>query len=308
MLEKRYFNGCGPPLIPLIHLKILMKAIQSSCIALCFLLIPLQTLAWGKVGHEIVGDLAQRQLNPKALVEVQRLLAGEPVATLAGVSNWADTLRASDPELFKKTSRWHYVNFPREGICEFVPPRDCPDGNCVIAAINKNFTILSDKNRSDKERTEALKFLIHFIGDVHQPFHAGYGDDRGGNTFQINYQGKAWKPYKNSDPYAAKNPANWNLHSVWDSLIVESNGHDSHVYSAVLRKQSALPFDETKRSDRPAVEWALQSCRIIRQDGVYPKSNIMKDDYLNKYRPAVERRLREGGAHLAAMINFALGR
>ncbi len=283
-----------------------MKAIQTALITLCFLLTPLQTLAWGKLGHEIVGDLAQRQLNAKAQAEVTRLLATEAQPTLAGVANWADTLRASEPELFKTTSRLHYINFPRDVPCEFVPVRDCPDGNCVVGAINKNFTILSDKNRSDAERTVALKFLVHFIGDIHQPFHAGYGDDRGGNSFQISYQGKDWQPLVNPKPgdYV---PTGWNIHSVWDSMILESKTRDSKKYADFLSKQSPLPFDETKRSDRPAVDWAMQSCHILK-DNPYPPKNIIKDDYLNKYRPLEERRLREAGARLAAMINYALGR
>lgn len=306
MQENRYFNVCSPPITPLRHSKTLMKAIQSSLIALCFLLASSQTWAWGKVGHEIVADLAQRQLNAKAQAEVTRLLAAESDPTLPGVAMWADNLRSSDADLFKKTSRWHYINFPREAVCEFVPVRDCPDGNCVVAAINRNFTILSDKNRSDKERTEALKFLVHFIGDVHQPFHAGYGDDRGGNSFQISYQGKAWKPLANPKPTDYV-PAGWNIHSVWDSMILESKTRDSKKYAGILWKQLPLAYDETKRSDRPAVEWAMQSCRILR-DNPYPPTNIIKDDYLDKYRPLQERRLREAGARLAAMINYALGR
>lgn len=283
-----------------------MKAIQSSCIALCFLLMPLQAIAWGKIGHEIVGDLAQRQLNPKAQAEVQRLLAAEPVPTLAGVSNWADTLRDSDPDRFKQTSRMHYINFPRGAACEFAPARDCPDGLCVIGGINKNFTILSDKNRSDQERTDALKFLVHFIGDIHQPMHAAYSDDRGGNSFQINYQGALWK--KKPVKPGAYQPNGWNLHSVWDSLIVESKNLDSPTYQNYLFKQSPLAFDDTKRSDRPAVEWGLQSCRLIREERLYPDKNILRDDYVLRHRPLAERRLREAGARLAAMINYTLGR
>jgi nuclease S1 len=284
-----------------------MKAIQSSFIAFCLLLTPLQALAWGKLGHEITGNLAQRQLNAKAQAEVSRLLASEPVPTLAGVSYWADNLRESDPELGKKTGRWHYVNFPREGECEFVPARDCADGNCVIGAINKNFTILSDKTRSDKERAEALKFLVHFVGDVHQPMHAGYADDRGGNNFQINYKGKLWKAIPNPDPNAYQ-PRGWNLHSVWDSMIIESKTRDAKKYADALWKQSPLPFDATNRSDRPAVDWALESCKIIRSEKIYPAKNTIGDEYLNQHRPLTERRLRETGARLASMINFALGR
>jgi hypothetical protein len=284
-----------------------MKALQSSCIALCFLLIPLQTLAWGKEGHEIIGNLAQRQINAKAQTEVSRLLSGETIPTLAGVSSWADSLRESDPELAKKTGRWHYVNFSPESNCQYVPVRDCPDGNCVVGAINKNFTILSDKNRSDKERAEALKFLVHFVGDVHQPFHGSPVDDKGGNEFQINYQGKAWQKLSKPKPgdYV---PKGWNIHSVWDSMIIESRTRDATAYADLLWKQPALAFDETKRSDRPAVEWALQSCRIIKQENPYPKTHTIKDDYLDKYRPLQERRMREAAARLAAMINFAVGR
>jgi len=284
-----------------------MKATRSALIALCFLLVPLQTLAWGKEGHAIIGNLAQRQINAKAQLEVARLLAGEPVPTLAGVASWADELRESDPELAKKTGRWHYVNFKSGDTCDYGPARDCADGNCVIAAINKNFTILGDKKRTDRERNEALKFLVHFVGDVHQPFHASYHDDKGGNEFQINYQGKAWHRLSKPKPgdYV---PSGWNIHSVWDSMIIESKTRDAGAYADLLWKRPALPFDPTKRSDRPAVDWAVESCRIMKLDNPYPKSNVIKDDYLEKYRPLQERRLREAGARLAAMINFALGR
>jgi len=264
-------------------------------------------LAWGKEGHEIIGNLAQRQINAKAQLEVARLLAGERVPTLAGVASWADELRESDPELGKRTGRWHYVNFKSGDTCDYGPARDCADGNCVIAAINKNFTILSDSKRSVRERNEALKFLVHFVGDVHQPFHASYHDDKGGNEFQINYQGKAWQSLRKPKPgdYV---PSGWNIHSVWDSMIIESKTRDAGAYADVLWKRPALPFDATKRSDRPAVDWAVESCRIMKQENPYPKTHVIKDDYLEKYRPLQEQRLREAAARLAAMINFALGR
>ena len=307
MLKNRYFSGCSLPITPLRPQKILMKATRSALIALCFLLAPLQTLAWGKEGHEIIGNLAQRQINAKAQLEVARLLAGERVPTLAGVASWADELRESDPELGKRTGRWHYVNFKSGDTCDYGPARDCADGNCVIAAINKNFTILSDSKRSVRERNEALKFLVHFVGDVHQPFHASYHDDKGGNEFQINYQGKAWQRLSKPKPgdYV---PSGWNIHSVWDSMIIESKTRDAGAYADVLWKRPALPFDATKRSDRPAVDWAVESCRIMKQENPYPKTHVIKDDYLEKYRPLQEQRLREAAARLAAMINFALGR
>lgn len=269
-----------------------------------FLIAP-QTLAWGPVGHRIVGDLAERQLTPAAEAEVKRLLADESEPSLAGVANWADQLRQLDPDRFKQTSRFHYLNFPHDD-CNYVPPRDCPDGQCAVAAINRNFLVLSDRSRSDRDRSDALKFLVHFVGDLHQPMHTGYVDDRGGNTFQINYQGKAWKPKPKSDGYDGYQPSGWNLHSVWDSLIVESRGLDARHYAAVLAKQPTLPPDPTRMSDRPAVEWALESCKIAHGSDIYPATHTMGDDYLLAHRPIVETRLRRAGARLAMMINYAL--
>lgn len=265
-----------------------MPPIRTYLLLVSLICLPPAAQAWGPQGHRIVGELATLELTPAASVQVRHLLVGEPEPTLAGVANWADQLRESDPEMGKKTGRWHYINFPRDD-CSYVPPRDCPDGNCIIAAINRNFLALSDTRRPDAERREALKFLVHLVGDVHQPLHAGYGDDRGGNDFQISYQG-----------------AGWNLHSVWDSLIVKSSGLDAVAYANKLSHEPALPIDPTLRSDRPAVDWALESCRIIKADHLYPDKHFIGDDYLQAHRAEVERRLRQAGNRLASVINFAL--
>src|SRR3954468_14166291 len=89
----------------------------------------LPVLAWSALGHRMVGELAQRHLDSAAKAEVARLLAGEPEPTLGGVATWADDLRNTDPERFKATSRWHYIN-AQGGGCGFDLARDCPDGNC----------------------------------------------------------------------------------------------------------------------------------------------------------------------------------
>lgn len=244
--------------------------------------------AWGAQGHRIVGHLATAELSPAARAGVARLLAGEADPTLAGVSTWADELRDTDPALEKTTARWHYINFPRNQ-CQYAPPRDCPDGKCVVAAINRNFLILSDRKRSDAERRQALKFLVHFVGDVHQPLHAGDRPDRGGNDYQVNYRGEGW-----------------NLHSVWDKLIVRSRGLDPLAYAAVLQRQPPLPRDPTRTSQTPALDWTLESCRLVQQGALYPPKHVIDDAYLARHRPLVEQRLRQAGSRLAAMLNYAL--
>jgi hypothetical protein len=126
-------------------------------------------LAWGKVGHQVVSILAVAQLSNNARAEVDRLLALEPGATLESISTWADEHR--NPA----TANWHYLNFPR-GNCSFEVERDCPDGGCVVAAIDRQLKVLKSTS-SDESKLKALKYVVHFVADVHQPLHAGFGDD-----------------------------------------------------------------------------------------------------------------------------------
>ncbi len=265
-----------------------MPLFRPAFCLLLFALLPSPGLAWGKLGHRIVGELAQQQLRPDARVEVARLLASEPEPTLAGISYWADEVRDTQPDVARRTKRWHYVNFPR-GNCHYVPPRDCPDGQCVVAAINRNFLALSDRRRNDRERAEALKFLVHFVADVHQPLHAGFGDDRGGNDYQLNIEGRPG-----------------NLHAVWDSTILDLRHFNASRYAQTLSRMPPLAYDRTARSDRPAVEWAEESCRIVAAPGFYPGKGRLDPAYLRSNQATADRRLREAAARLASMINFAL--
>ncbi|MBP8097819.1 MAG: S1/P1 nuclease [Arenimonas sp.] len=244
-------------------------------------------MAWGPQGHQTVAELAELQLRPPARAEVARLLADEPMPTLAAVSSWADEVRA-DKSQAVRTSGWHFINF-KGGDCGYAPARDCPDGNCVIAAINRNFLALADRNRPDSERRDALKFLVHFVADVHQPLHASPKDDEGGNEFQVSYQGKGS-----------------NLHKVWDSLILRHDARSPADYADALNRRPPLPADPTRQSDRPAVDWAVESCHLVESGGIYPPGHVISDDYLNAHRAQAELRLRQAGSRLADMLNFAL--
>ncbi len=252
------------------------------------LLAPGTAHAWSADGHRIIGHLAEADLSPAARREVAALLAGEKDPTLAGVSTWADRLRDDDPERGKATAPWHYVNF-RGGDCAYDHARDCPGNDCVVGAINRHFLALSDTRRSLAERREALKFLVHFVGDVHQPMHASPRDDLGGNRYQVNYRGKGS-----------------NLHRIWDGTVLEGRGLAPAAYATALRAQSPLPADPAARSQSPAVAWALESCRVVQTPGVYPPRRVLDDAYMDAHRPIAERRLREAGRRLAAMLNHAL--
>jgi len=267
--------------------------------ALLLLALAGQALGWSKQGHQLVGELAERDLSPTALAEVRHLLADEPDPTLAGVSVWADEIRAesrsSGNPLGKLSSPWHYVNFPGEG-CDYVAARDCPDGNCVIGAINAQAAILADRSRSDEDRRNALKFVVHFVGDAHQPMHAGFAHDRGGNNFQVNYRGKGMPKGQGT-----------NLHGLWDYWLLQSAGLDNDAYVERLL-QSPVPVDPTLDAANPALEWTLESCRLIASEEAYPdaRRRNLGDNYLEKHRPTAERRVRQAGDRLARLINDAL--
>lgn len=250
------------------------------------LCIALPALAWKRDGHRIVAELAQARLRPQAQAEVARLLAGEPEPSLAGVADWADLQRKSDPQDMRAT--WHFVNF-RDGDCDYVPARDCPQGNCVIAAINRQFLVLSDASRPDAERRDALKYLVHLVADVHQPLHSTPKLDKGGGDYQVSIDGRGS-----------------NLHSVWDTDMVVSRGLSPEAYATELAARVPLPADPTGSSDRPAVEWALESCRIVRDGDLYPVGHVLDARYLATHRELAETRLRLAGRRLADMLNFAL--
>ncbi len=279
---------------------------RFSTIALSALLCAAPALAWGPEGHRIVGELAQRELTPQTAAAVADLLHGESEPTLAGVANWADTLRQSDPDRFKKTQKWHYDDFPR-GDCNYLPQRDCPDGDCVIEQIPAQEKILADPAQPRQARADALKFLVHLVGDVHQPLHAGYKDDKGGNDFQVSLRTDI-----PPQDYVKQNYVNGvmgtNLHSVWDYYIIARHGMSAHRYADELAARATpdanAPTNETAVGD--AKDWALESCRIVAAESIYPASHKMDATYLDRMRPLAERRLIQAGHRLAVLLNNAL--
>lgn len=245
--------------------------------------------AWGRQGHAIVAELAQRRLSLAAEAEVERLLAAENTKSLADIASWADELR-DDPsreELSKATAKLHYINF-RSDDCTYVPPRDCPGDQCVVGGLAKYVSVLADRSQPDAARLEALKFVVHFVGDVHQPLHAGYRDDKGGNLFQVQFQGKGT-----------------NLHSVWDSGLLGTHGNDWRAYAGELdaRSPATLP-PPIAPLENPYAQWAEQSCAATRD--IYPDGHKIDDAYVTAELPVAEGQLRVAGERLAEVLNRAL--
>jgi hypothetical protein len=263
--------------------------------------------AWSALGHRMVGELAQRHLDPKARAEVAVLLAGEADPTLGGVAYWADALRGDDPERFKLTSRWHYIN-AQGGGCAFDVARDCPDGNCVVSAIEAQRAILADRSQPLAARRDALKFLVHLVGDAHQPMHAGNRPDSGGNRFQVSLR----TPMQPED-YARKDYVDGvmgtNLHSIWDYYILGSRGLDLKAYSDRLDALPWPPYPPPSQYDVMPLAWSGESCRLIDMRNLYPPddNHAMDHAYLDAFRPLAEQRVRQAAWRLAQLIDQAIG-
>jgi hypothetical protein len=265
-------------------------------------LVPAPALAWTQLGHQLVGDLAASRLAPRARAEIAQLLAGEADPTLGGVASWADALRDSDPPRFKATSDWHFID-SRNGSCAFVLPRDCPDGNCVIAAIEAQRKVLADRNQSLAARRDALKFLVHFVGDLHQPLHASNHADAGGNQFQVSLRTDlAPQTYARSS--YSNGVMGTNLHAIWDYYVLASARLTARQY--VLKLQPRLPKPLAGGGGAP-LAWARESCDLIDALKLYPRKHTMDHAYLTSMRPLAERRIELAALRLAALLNATLG-
>lgn len=276
--------------------------------ALCLFVVATDAGAWSTLGHRLVGAIAERHLTPRTEAQVRWLLQGEPDPTLAGVAYWADALRANDPERFKATSRWHYIN-AQGGGCDFDLVRDCPDGDCVVAQIAKQRAILADAAQPRAARRDALKFLVHLVGDVHQPMHAGDHPDAGGNGYQVSLA-TALEP----EPYARDKYVDGvmgtNLHAVWDYYVLGTTGFGGGDGAVMpyANRLDALPWPPSNETPLFApMAWAKESCRLIEARHLYPDGHKLDDAYLDAMRPLAEQRIRQAAWRLAAILDATLG-
>ncbi|WDS37529.1 MAG: S1/P1 nuclease [Pseudoxanthomonas sp.] len=237
----------------------------------------------------LVAELAESDLTPAARRQIDALLATEPGATLPGIASWADELRKNDADLGKRTAKWHYVNLG-ESDCHYDPPRDCRNGDCEVEALKAQTAILADRTLPAAQRLQALKFVVHLVGDMHQPLHSGYASDKGGNDVQVNIDGRGS-----------------NLHSLWDSGLLRHTGLDD---GALLAKIQALPRPDAgagATSPPDPAPWAEASCRIALSPGLYPASAKIDQAYFETWTPVAEQQLRLAGVRLASVLNAALG-
>lgn len=248
-------------------------------------LAPVPAQAWGPQGHEIVALIAMAELSPPARAQVARLLGG--TAMMVHDSNWADEIR----DQRRNTGRWHYVDIPLAAP-GYDARRDCPDQDCVVAQIENDLQVLSNPRLNDAVRAEALRFLIHFVADVHQPLHAEDHDDRGGNQVRVMI-----------GRYRA------NLHRVWDSEVVDALGSDAGRQANTIERSITQTQRQSWSSGTPA-QWANEAHTVAR-DQIYPplagrREVRLPRDYAYRQAPVTRLLLAKAGVRLAFLLNRAL--
>lgn len=251
-------------------------------------LLPERLLAWGDQGHRIIALVAETRLQPRARAAIADLLGEDG---LADAAVWADGVKAARPD----TASWHYVDIPVEAT-RYDPERDCGEGNCLVAQIERWQAVLSDPRSPPTERSDAVKFLVHFVGDLHQPLHCADNRDRGGNEVLVTFFGEAAEPERNRP---------WNLHAVWDSGLLRRTGLTEVEYARKLSKR--LETRSLTRIQRGTVaDWALETHRAaVEQAYAVPEDRSLGERYYRASLPVMEELLAKAGVRLARVLNEA---
>jgi hypothetical protein len=234
---------------------------------------------WGQTGHRVTGAIAEQYLSPLSQAAMMELL---PNSSLAQASTHADEMRSDPSEFWQKTAGpWHYVSVPEGKTYVEV---GAPDEGDAVTALEQFTNTLKDPSATTDEKRLALQFIVHIIGDLHQPLHAGNGTDRGGNDVKVRF---FWQDS--------------NLHRVWDSQMLEQRGLSYTEWTAQLTR-SITPQDIRNWASTDVLEWIKESTEI--RDTIYPdNANNMSYDYLYNNLPTAQKRIQMAGIRIAMYLN-----
>jgi hypothetical protein len=294
--------------------------LAAPVLAICALLYPVSGLAWGDEGHRIVGRIALPLLTSAARTQVDALLAADDDALTAPdfVSRtvWADRWRDSDRNTTKvrytATQQWHFVDIEiarpdlsdacagQRPLPEGTPASRGPARDCVVDKVEQFAAELADTTLPQAERILALKYLLHFTGDLHQPLHAADNHDQGGNQVQVLY----------GHHHVASR-----LHAYWDTAVVQRIGRDEAEVAGVLTETFAAELTVWQRG-KPA-DWALESFAAAKNvayalptatvpDEHGTPAYVLDDAYEQRAAAAAREQLAKAGSRLAALLNAAL--
>lgn len=246
----------------------------------------LPAFGWGVEGHSLIARIAWAQLTPAVQARVTAILG--PGTSLPSIASWADQVRSQRRE----TGPWHYVDIPIDKP-HLDMARDCPKGDCVIAKIEDFQKVLKDPATPPVQQREALMFLVHFVGDMHQPLHCSDNNDQGGNKVQVKFGDRPG-----------------NLHGLWDSGLLGKMGKEDDLFAAYSKDSQR----HAKKWDKGAVEgWAEDNHKVAQRItyGKLPKKPAGTPEpidaaYEKKADPVIKIQIEKAGARLARVLNEAL--
>ena len=260
------------------------RILKKIFIAVFFIFGIAEASAWGVTGHRVVAEIAENHLTNRAKRKLKKLIGKQKLAYWA---NWPDNVRNS-PE-WKNTSTWHYVNIsPQETKEQFIEQLKNNNKPNIYTAIQNVKGIIVDENTPDADREIYLRFLVHFLGDMMQPMHTGREEDLGGNLIKIQFFKK-----------------DTNLHSLWDSGLIDNTKYSYTEYAKVLDVKSK---EEIKQIQSGSLEdWLYESHQAANQlyASVKPGENYSYD-YQEQYKDLLERQLLHAGLRLAKILNEVL--
>lgn len=271
-------HGCGK----------LSQGLRRALLALAMGFAALPAWGWGGTGHRMICEIAWQQMTPAARGEVQTLMRLERGShRFSEGCTWADRVRGDARYDF--LAPWHYLNLP-PGTTRYTD-RLCPRQGCVVRAIETLRIALGDARRPPQERLQALKLLGHFVGDVHQPLHVGYAEDRGGTRRMVRYAGR-------DEPLS--------LHLVWDDLLLEAWAADWQSTSRELARGIGVR-ERRLWSQGDAADWAMESFGLT-ESQVYDQAadGVIDTGEIAAAQAVVTTRVRQAGWRLAWVLNAAL--
>lgn len=256
---------------------------MKRLISYLLIFVSLVLISWGYKGHKAVASIAEKHLTPNVKKVVDGTLDLKPMSEFA---SWADEVR-NQPE-YKYTAPWHFLNLPmglnQQQFEQAVRSQQQPNVYSAILDCEKE---LSNKQETDwTKRQVALKFLIHLVGDAHQPMHISRAEDKGGNTIQVRFENKGT-----------------NLHSVWDTKLID---HEGLSDEQIAKEYDTATPEQIKKwqSDDPMI-WLWESYQISSKLYAEVESNnMLGEDYYKSHIGIVHDRIEKAGIRLAGLLNM----
>lgn len=259
------------------------KSLLLVLVSVC-LIVPSPIFAWGMTGHRVIAEIAQQNISKETAQEIDLLLDSIPMAYWA---NWPDFIKSDKTGKWDHTHVWHFVNAPGNLSKEdYISSIRSVTQQSLYSELPRLVDILKNKSSSQEDRWEALVFIIHLIGDAHQPMHVGREEDLGGNKVTLSWFG-----------------APTNLHAVWDSRLIDYEKYSYTEYAYILNK---VPQDEKLSLRSGSLEdWLYESHQLANE--IYSSVNIddnLMFEYSYKYKSVMELQLLKAGLRLAAVLDM----